>query len=482
MSASRPFAAAEEARFAELAFTRTAGAPLILGNQVRLLLDAQENYPAWKAAIESARRSIHVEMYIIHPDAVGRAFAELLVRKAKDGVEVRVLYDWWGSFGPLRWGLWQKLRSAGVEVRACNPPRIQDAFAWFSRDHRKLVTVDGKVAYISGLCIGKVWLGSPDRHVEPWRDTGVELRGPAVASIERAFMESWVHEGGKMSEEAVSHVSRVAPEGPYGVRVIATSPITARLFRLDLLWASIARNRLWLSDAYFAPTDAYMAALVAASRGGVDVRLLVPSASDITLIASFSRTQYRPLLEAGVRVFEWNGPMMHAKTAVVDGRWSRVGSSNLNVASWIGNWELDVCIEDQAFGREMEAVFRRDLQSATEIVLESNRKVQRLESREEAGTPPGTRSGSASRAAAAALHLGTSFGVALTQRSLAAGEARAYGVFGLLALAAAVTVFRWPQVLSYTAALVLGYVGISLLIRSIRLWRARLRGRSERSR
>lgn len=474
-------AGGDEAPFAELAFSRTAGAPLIPGNQVRLLLDAQENYPAWKAAIESARRTVYVEMYIIHHDAAGRDFADLLIEKAREGVEVRVLYDWWGSFGPLRWGLWRKLRKGGVEVRACNPPRIQDAFAWFSRDHRKLVSVDGRIAYVSGLCIGKDWLGSPKRRLDPWRDTGVEVRGPAVASIERAFLESWVHEGGSASEAGTSHVTGAPPEGPYGVRVIATSPITARLFRLDLLWASLARHRLWLSDAYFAPTDAYMSALVSASRGGVDVRLLVPSASDVALIASFSRTQYRPLLEAGVRVFEWNGPMMHAKTAVVDGRWSRVGSSNLNIASWIGNWELDVCIEDPGFGREMEAVFRRDLKSATEIVLESNRRVQRLESAKEAESSAG-RSGSASRAAAAALHLGTSFGVALTQRSLAAGEARAYGIFGLLALAAAVAMVRWPHVPAYAASVVLGYVGISLSVRSVRLWLARLGRRSQRSR
>ena len=194
------------------------------------------------------------------------------------------------------------------------------------------------------------------------------------------------------------------------------------------------------------------------------------------LIAAFSRTQYRPLLEAGVRVFEWNGPMMHAKTAVVDGVWSRVGSTNLNVASWIVNWELDVCIEDPGFGQEMEAAYRRDLEHATEMVLNPRRRIQLAGNRGPAG-PGGRRaaSGSAGRAAAAALQIGTSFGAKLTQRGIIADEARAFAGFGILSLLIAAVAFKWPEVLSYTAAIVTGYIGLSLLACAYRLWKQKTR-------
>jgi cardiolipin synthase len=191
------------------------------------------------------------------------------------------------------------------------------------------------------------------------------------------------------------------------------------------------------------------------------------------LVAAFSRIQYRPLLEAGVRVFEWNGPMMHAKTAVVDGVWSRVGSTNLNVASWIVNWELDVCVEDSEFGREMETVYRRDLEHATEMVLNPRRRVQPSGERRPAGRRAA--SGSAGRAAVAALQIGTSFGATLTQRAIVTGEARAFAGFGILSLVIAAVVFKWPKVLSYTAAVVAGYVGVSLLVRAYRLWREKTR-------
>ncbi len=174
-----------------------------------------------------------------------------------------------------------------------------------------------------------------------------------------------------------------------------------------------------------------------------------------------------------MRVFEWNGPMMHAKTAVVDGVWSRVGSTNLNVASWIVNWELDVCVEDSDFGQEMEAVYRRDLDHATEMVLNPRRRVQPSGEHRPAGRRAA--SGSAGRAAAAALQIGTSFGSTLTQRAIITGEARAFAVFGILSLMIAAVVFKWPKVLSYAAAIGTGYVGVSLLARAYRLWRKKTR-------
>src|SRR5207244_7474783 len=143
--------------------------------------------------------------------------------------------------------------------------------------------------------------------------------------------------------------------------IVATVPITAGLFRVDQLVAALARHRLWLTDAYYAGTSLYVQALRAAAKDGVDVRLLVPNATDIPLLRPLSRAGYRPLLEAGVRVFEWNGTMLHAKTAVADGRWARVGSTNLNLASWLGNRELDVMVEDPPFVKRMEEMYLDDL-------------------------------------------------------------------------------------------------------------------------
>ncbi len=167
----------------------------------------------------------------------------------------------------------------------------------------------------------------------------------------------------------------IPEDGDVALRIVASLPNSAGLYRLDQMIAAAARETLWLTDAYFAGTTPYVQALSAASRDGVDVRLLVPQATDIPVMRALSRSGYRPLLESGVRVYEWNGPMIHAKTAVADGRWARIGSTNLNPASWVNNWELDVVIEDPRIGEEMEQMFLDDLENATEMVLTVERRL-----------------------------------------------------------------------------------------------------------
>jgi cardiolipin synthase len=190
-----------------------------------------------------------------------------------------------------------------------------------------------------------------------------------VAEVAHAFADTWAATGPPLPEGGDAREPLQAA-GEMDLRVVASTPGTAGLYRLDALVASLARRTLWLTDAYFAGTSGYVQALRAASQDGVDVRLLVPGpGSDIPLMQVVSRAGYRALLEAGIRVFEWNGPMLHAKTAVADARWARVGSTNLNLASWMGNRELDVVVENGAFGRDMEAMFLDDLGNATEIVL-----------------------------------------------------------------------------------------------------------------
>jgi cardiolipin synthase len=214
------------------------------------------------------------------------------------------------------------------------------------------------------------WVGDARRGSEEWRDTGVELHGPSVADVERAFGSVWIAAGGEpIPADELGARGALPSMGDVAVRVVATEPNEAGLFRLDLLVSGLARRTLFLADAYFFATAPYVEALRAAARDGVDVRLLVPGASDLWLVSTVSRAGYRPLLEAGVRVFEWNGPMMHAKTSVADGRWARVGSSNLNVASWLGNYELDVAIEDEGIAGEMRRQYLADLERATEVVL-----------------------------------------------------------------------------------------------------------------
>src|SRR5690349_15004840 len=363
-------------QLADQAFSRASGAPLRDHNSVTLLRDAAENYPRWLDAIRSARRTIHFEMYIIHEDEQGRLFADALLAKARAGVTVRLLYDWMGGVGKTSRGFWNRLRAGGVEVRCYNPPRFDRPLGWLSRDHRKMISVDRSVAFVTGLCVGQAWTGNPARGFEPWRDTGVELRGPAVDDCERAFADAGAAGGEPFTNDTDVVASSQPPAGDISVRVVATVPNTAGLFRVDQLVAAMARNTLWLTDAYFAGTTPYVQALCAAARDGVDVRLLVPGASDIPMVRLFSRAGYRPLLEAGVRVFEWKGSMLHAKTAVADGRWARVGSTNLNLASWMGTRELDVIVENERFAREMEAMFAADLDNATEVVLDAGNRVR----------------------------------------------------------------------------------------------------------
>lgn len=451
----------------EQAFVRTAGVPLIGGNRVRLLRDAEENYPAWLAAIQSARRFIHFESYILHEDAQGQCFAELLAAKARAGVRVRVIYDWMGGLGATSKRFWQELCAAGAEVRCFNPLRLDSPFGWLNRDHRKMLGVDGRIAFVSGLCVGKQWTGEPARGIEPWRDTGIEVLGPAVAAIERAFATAWNALGEPLPAEELRQ--QIPAAGEVKVRVIATEPYALGLYRLDQLIATMAKKRLWLTDAYFVGTTSYVQALRAAALDGVDVRLLVPHANDVWLLRSLSRAGYRPLLEAGIRVFEWNGSMLHAKTAVADGYWARVGSSNLNLASWIGNLELDVVVEDAQFGAQMEQMFLDDLAQATEIVLSPRNRVQVVG---EAHRHLRTSSGSASRAAASAMRIGRAVGAAITnQRLLGPAEARLmlWGSVWLFALAA-LAYFK-PRAIAWPLGVLSLWTALSLLLRAYQLHR-----------
>jgi cardiolipin synthase len=454
-------------------FSRASGAPLREGNRVKLLKDAEENYPAWLDAIASAEHTIHFEMYILHDDAQGQRFADALLRKAHDGVRVRVLYDWLGGFRKTSRRFWRRLRAGGVDVRCYNPPRFDRPLGWLSRDHRKTIVVDRKVAFVTGLCVGQAWVGNPARRLDPWRDTGIEVWGPAVDDIDDAFAEAWAAAGGSAVED--DPPSQTGRAGDVPLRVVATVPNTAGMFRVDQLVAAMARERLWLTDAYYAGTAPYVEALRAAARDGVDVRLLVPGASDVPIVRLFSRAGYRPLLEAGVRVFEWNGPMIHAKTAVADGRWARVGSTNLNIASWIGNRELDVIVEHDTFAGEMERMFERDLANATEVILERNR-VRAPGAPTWRQRPSTSGAGGSGRIAAGAVRVGNTVAAAITnKRVLESVEANIALMAALIAAALAILAFALPQAVAYPAGALAAWLAAALLYRALVMYRARAR-------
>ncbi len=445
---------------ADQAFSRTAGAPLVGGNAARVLRDAEDNYPAWEAAIRDAHTSIHLEMYIIHLDRVGRRFVDLLAAKARAGVRVRVIYDWFGC-GTAPWrGLFRPLTLAGADVRVFNPPTIKAMFGWVRRNHRKLLVVDDEVAYIGGLCIGEVWEGRPSKGLAPWRDTAVEIRGPAVAHATHTFIESWRESGGTW-DGATPDAGAMAEAGDVSLRIIATEPFTASMFRMDLLVASVARERLWITDAYFIGHGPFATALTQAARDGVDVRVLLPHGSDVGWTVPVARTLYRSLLEAGVKVFEWTGSMMHAKTAVADSRWARVGSTNLNVNSWLGNWELDVAIEDETIAATMEAHFLEDLEKATSVSLDPRGRLIVTPMK----IPRGRARQSARRVVREVTGVARSVGAAVTgSRPIEAFEAGPLALLGVVLVALAAIGLYEPWLLGWPIAAFILWAGVTLLI------------------
>jgi phosphatidylserine/phosphatidylglycerophosphate/cardiolipin synthase-like enzyme len=450
---------------ADQALSRTAGAPLVGGNAVRVLRDAVENYPAWEAAIRGARTTIHLEMYIFHRDRVGRRFVDLLAAKARAGVQVRVIYDWFGcGLAPLL-GLFRPLEQAGAEIRVFNPPTIKAMFGWARRDHRKLLIVDGEVAFIGGLCIGEAWEGTPSKGRTPWRDTAIEIRGPAVAHAEVAFVDSWRLTGGTWPD-GTGMPKEVAAVGHVNLRIIPTEPFTASMFRMDLFVAAVARKRLWIADAYFIGHGPFASALARAAQDGVDVRLLLPHGSDLGWTVPVSRTLYRSLLDAGVKVYEWTGSMMHAKTAVADSTWARVGSTNLNVNSWLGNWELDVAIEDAGVAATMEEQFLDDLSRATAITVNPRGRLMATPTR----PPRGRTRRSARRVVREVTGVARSVGAAVTgSRPLEDFEAGPLLILGTLVCVMAAVGFYQPWAVAWPVSAIALWAGVTWLIDAARV-------------
>ncbi len=477
---------------------RATGASRVEGNALRLQFDGPHTFDAWIEAIDGARRYVHFENYILRDDRVGRVFRDALVKKAKEGVQVRVLYDWMGSWATGR-RFWKPFKEAGVETRAFNPPSIRDPFGMLQRDHRKMVCVDVAGAFIGGFCVGEEWAG--DGKNPPWRDTGVEIRGPAAAVCSRAFERIWRQMGDPVSEYARSDPEEIEPAGETPVWVIEGEPWRSRVYRETQLIAASARERIWITDPYFVAPFPMAEALTAAARDGVDVRILLPAHNNWPWVGSLSRGGYRGLLEAGVRLFEWRGPMIHAKTMVADGIWSRVGSSNMNSASLLGNWEIDVGVLDESLAAQLEGLYIADLTSAVEIVLppplaavakvppgegadggglaratlDPGRTLQERFERLKAGS-----SVSAPWRVPDLVRAGSSLGDAIAgHRTLGREDRTVLGTAAVMVLLVALVAAVFPRIFGWLIAFVAGWFGIVLGVRALLQARRARREREE---
>lgn len=354
------------------ALDRVTGTRPIPGNALVLHTDSARALNAMLALIQQAERWVHFENYIIRDDATGRRFADALSQRAREGVKVRVLYDALGSWGTSG-SYWHRLRKAGAEVRAFNPFFRGRPFHLLRRDHRKLLVVDGDRATVGGLCIGDEWAGDPAHGRQPWRDTMIALRGPAAAGLDATFGRVWRRAGNPLPADEFN--GSPAEAGPTAIRVVEGVPDGARAWRAVGLLLTAATERLWLTDAYLVAPATLFAGLLDAARDGVDVRILVPGATDIAVVRAMTRIGYRDLLHAGVRLFEWQGPMLHAKTLVADRQWVRVGSSNINVSSLLTNYELDVIVDDEMLTTQMCEQFHRDTAGASEVVMVARKRL-----------------------------------------------------------------------------------------------------------
>jgi Phosphatidylserine/phosphatidylglycerophosphate/cardiolipin synthases and related enzymes len=376
---------------------------LSVGNKVTLLEDGKATYAAMLAAIRTARDHVHIESYIFEGDEVGEEFARALVERRRAGVKVRVMYDSVGSIDTPK-EFFAQLKDAGVEVVEYNPVNtttvLTEGLRLNHRDHRKLTIVDGRVAFLGGINISSVYTpsggsgsggsgasgggsssssgssGKPKKELpyadKPWRDTAVRLEGPVVADLQRAFVEMWQSQT-KTPLESRGLFPQLKPAGPSVVRAIEASPEKGPNPLYVALISAIesAEKSVHITNAYFVPHPQLVAALKAAARRGVDVRMILPSKTDSWLVLAAGRSYYQDLLESGVHIYERKSRLLHAKTAVVDEVWATVGSTNLDWRSLSTNSELNAVVLGPDFAVQMEAVFQQDISHSEEITREA---------------------------------------------------------------------------------------------------------------
>ncbi|MEJ7807764.1 MAG: cardiolipin synthase [Telluria sp.] len=363
------------------------GVPLIAGNKVTLLFDGPITMKEMMDAASAAKSSINLETYIFDQDPIGLQFADLLIEKRKQGVTVNLMYDSVGALGTPP-EFFARMKAAGINVLAFNPINPAKRIGKWelnNRDHRKLMVVDGTVAFTGGINISSTYANSSlfrskrspemvDKKKVGWRDTHVKIEGPAVASLQWIFINAWVdQDAGDLAE--ANYFPPLAPVGDKIVRILATDPVReSEIYKSFMLAIQEAKTSVHITSAYFVPDKQFIDALVAAAKRGVDVKLVLPGVSDHGLVMHAGRAFYEPLLSNGVKIFQLQVAVLHAKTAVIDGTWSTVGSANIDRRSFLHNYELNVVVLDPAFGRDMESAFAEDLRDSKEVTLEQWRR------------------------------------------------------------------------------------------------------------
>jgi len=360
------------------------GSPLVAGNNATLLIDGPATYDAMFKAIQDAKDHINLETYIFEDDEVGRRFADLLLQKQSEGVQVSLIYD---SLGCLRTpaAFFQRLRDGGVnalEFNPVDPTKTRKNWLLTHRDHRKILIVDGRVAFTGGVNISRVYSSSSisvEEHREKiqgaWRDTHVQIEGPAVAELQKLFLDTWARQKGPELPKR-EYFPPQKREGRDLVQVVGSTPGEQnRMTYIMYVSAFVYAERfIHLTSSYFVPDRQTLKSLKNAARRGVDVRIILPGISDEGTVFHAGRSHYTYLLKSGVKLHEHQDTMLHAKTAVIDGVWSTVGSTNMDLWSFLRNDEVNAIILGRGFANEMEAMFEKDLENSHQIHLEQWKK------------------------------------------------------------------------------------------------------------
>ena len=361
------------------------GTPLVSGNRVQLLEDGPDTYRAMFVAIAAASDHINMETYILEDDEVGRRFADALIAKQREGVQVNLIYDGVGTLGTPE-EFFQRLRDSGIRTLQFNPVNPATAKAGWEvnqRDHRKLLIVDGRTVFLGGINISSVYSGGSSRRAskarpddeQPWRDTDLQIEGPVVAEFQKLFLATWLAQKGEPLAPR-NFFPTLQAQGKEVVRAIGSSPDDEfSLIYVTLLSAiGSAETEVWLTNAYFIPDPQLLAALKAAAARGVDVRLVLPGRTDSALVFHAGRSYYDQMLQDGVIIFERRDALMHSKTAVIDGVWSTVGSTNFDWRSFLHNQEVNAVVLGTDFGDRMRAAFEDDVARSEQITLEQWRQ------------------------------------------------------------------------------------------------------------
>jgi cardiolipin synthase len=350
--------------------------PLTKGNKVTLLIDGPATYAAMFEAIRGAKDNINLETFILEDDEIGRKFTELLLRKQAEGVQVNIIYDSMGSFTTSE-AFFKHLRDGGIHVVEFNPiSPLKGHLKWLmiNPDHRKILIIDGKIAISGGVNISNVYSGrlSVRKKVKgellPWRDTDVQVEGPAVAEFQKLFLDTWSkQEGPKLSEP--NYYPKMKEDGNTLVRVVGSTPGSDNRITFIVYVAAItfAEHSIHLTNAYFVPDKQILKAFTDAAGRGVDVKIILPANTDSQLVLNAARHNYSELLKEGVKIYERRNVVLHAKTAVIDGVWSTVGSTNLDSLSLLSDDEVNAVVLSREFAEEMERTFASDLAQSDQI-------------------------------------------------------------------------------------------------------------------